>query len=102
MCIRKINELLNQDELITHSVQLGGELHGFVYKSRKGRIHMFVDNTLSPIAFESAKIHEAGHILKHVNQACKMIGINNVNKKIEDEADCFAHNKNLHQLSAEM
>ncbi len=102
MCICEINRLIRQNELLTHSVALGGELKGFVYKSKKGRLHMFIDNTLSPSASNRTKLHEGGHILKHLNKSNKLLGINNNNKNIESEADCFVHKENLHQLLAEM
>lgn len=102
MCLREINRLISQNELLTHSVSLGGELHGFVYKSKKGKVHMFIDDSLSPAATNSVKLHEGGHVIEHLSHSKCMVGINNINRKIESEAECYVHKENLHQLLAEM
>lgn len=102
MCLREINRLISQGDLRTHSVFLGGELHGFVYKSNKGKAHIFIDDSLSPIAIQKTKLHEGGHVIEHLSNSKRMIGINNANRKIEAEADCYVHKESLHQLLAEM
>lgn len=102
MCLREINRLVSQGDLRTHSVFLGGELHGFVYKSKSGRAHMFIDESLSPTTLQKTKLHEGGHVIEHLSSSKRMIGINNANRKIEAEADCYVHKESLHQLLAEM
>ena len=98
MCLREISRLVSQGDLRTHSVQLSGELHGFVYKSKKGKVHIFIDNSLSPATTTETLLHEGCHVTRHIDQKICVLGINDINNSVEEEADSFANkNINLHQ-----
>lgn len=89
MGLRNIHRLIRQGDLKTHSVSLGGVLHGFVYKSKKGKLHMFIDESLSPNATECTLLHESGHIIDHINKPTCIIGIDDMHSPLEKEANRF-------------
>lgn len=87
MSLRKINGLVRTGELSFHKEKIGGELHGFVYRSKKGRTHIFIDDLLSPETARTTMLHECGHVILHEKAGAYLLGYD---EDREQEADEFA------------
>lgn len=90
MSLAKIKKMIYSGEIALYKVSIGGDLPGFVYSSRKGKYHIFVDDTLSPDAENDVILHECGHIIMHAaSAACTTIGLDDCNHDREKEAEQF-------------
>lgn len=93
MSLRTINGMINCGELKIHKVSIGGDLHGFVYRSGKGKTHIFIDQSLSPEAERDALLHECGHVVTHNSPENYIIGLDQRRTKIEKEAEMYARER---------
>ncbi|VBB09163.1 Hypothetical protein LUCI_4449 [Lucifera butyrica] len=89
MGFRKINGMISTGDLLFHKVKVSGEVHGFVYKSRKGRTHIFIDSSLSPEAERDTLLHECCHVIEHMNDNSYAIGLDDRHHEREEEAEEF-------------
>ncbi|VBB05614.1 Hypothetical protein LUCI_0824 [Lucifera butyrica] len=89
MNLRKINNMVSTGELLFHKVKLIGNPHGFVYKSRKGRTHIFIDSSLSLEAERDTLLHECCHVSEHMNDNSYAIGLDDRHHEREEEAEEF-------------
>ena len=82
------------DDLRYHLVAISPHIHGFVYRSRKGILHILVDESLSPSAQKSTILHEAHHVENDLRNGKSIVEINHHNDRRETEAEtCAASEK---------
>lgn len=84
---RKIRELIRANELMYHIVPLGRGLAGFIYRSRRGRYHIFISNSLSNEAQRRVFLHEAYHAIVDMPNMPFVIGIDMQNERFEIMAE---------------
>lgn len=82
-------EILFTYGILTHEVPLGGEAAAFVYRSRKGRFHIFVGEELAPEKRQEVFMHEIRHILVDMSRRSYILGLDMVRTDIEVQADHF-------------
>ena len=90
MSLRKINALINAGDLLLHKTNISGELPGFVYASTHGKIHVFVDSSLSLEAERETLFHECGHALLHLSEGSHLVGLDDREHEREKEANEFS------------
>lgn len=99
MSLRTINGMINCGELEIHKVPIGGDLHGFVYRSGKGRAHIFIDQSLSPEGERNALLHECCHVVKHDSPDAHIIGLDCQYAEIEKEAEQYVREHQTEYVS---
>lgn len=85
-----IRELIRSKMLMYHIVPLGQGLAGFVYRSRKGRYHIFISSSLNEEAQRQVFFHEAWHVIVDMPRMPFVIGIDMQRNRVEVDADSFA------------
>lgn len=82
-------EVMRAFEIFPHEVTMGGEVAAFVYHSRKGRYHIFINECLSLETKEEVLFHELCHIIEDMPEKPYYIGLNNQREEFEKRADLF-------------
>ncbi|MEW8957828.1 MAG: ImmA/IrrE family metallo-endopeptidase [Moorella sp. (in: firmicutes)] len=82
-------EILRAYNIFPHIVSLSGEVNAYVYSSRKGRYHIFVDDSLSPEEQQKVLMHEIRHILVDMPKHGYLIGLDMMRTEMEVKADLF-------------
>lgn len=75
--------------IIPHAVPLGKGVSAFVYRSRKGFIHIFMNSHLSNNRKIKTLCHELKHIIEDMPNMGRMVGIDMQQQPFEIEADQF-------------
>lgn len=75
------------DDLRYHLVSIGPQVHGFIYRSKKGILHILADETLSPSARRETILHEAYHAANDMKPGDYVVGLNRLDCVKEKEAD---------------
>lgn len=86
---REIRLLVNSGVLMYHIVPIGRGISGFVYRSRKGKYHVFICSSLSPQAQKRVFFHEAWHVIIDMPRFPFIVGIDMQNERFEAEAERF-------------
>lgn len=81
------HEAMAAHDIYVHRVTL--DCHGFVYKSKRGCIHLYLDESMSPEATRRAFFHELWHILDDMQTTPYYIGIDRHHDPREKHADAF-------------
>ncbi|RJQ25555.1 MAG: hypothetical protein C4589_11195 [Peptococcaceae bacterium] len=82
-------EVMRAFDIFPHEVSLGGEVAAFVYKSRTGYYHVFVNQLLSPETKREVFFHELYHIIEDMPKQTYILGMDIQHKETEKKADLF-------------
>jgi len=85
-------EVMHAYDIITHDVELHGGIAAFVYNSRAGYYHIFINEAMSPEAKKSVLMHEIYHIVEDMPKKGYSLGLDKygVEELAETRADLFA------------
>ena len=86
------NYLDKEMNIKCHSVYIGKGVRGFVYKSKKGKYHIFVSDTLSQSSASRVIAHEMYHIKHDMPIKPYIIGLDCENEDFENKAKKFEVN----------
>lgn len=87
---KEIRELIRTKTLMYHIVPLGHGLAGFVYRSRRGRYHIFISSGLNQEAQRRVFFHEAWHVIVDMPQQPFVVGVDMQGTRCEIAAETFA------------
>jgi hypothetical protein len=92
------SQLVSTDNIVCHSVLLGEGAKGFVYQSKRGKYHIFINDSLSHDAALEVFYHEMHHIKNDLPKMPYIIGIDMQGEEFEKNANLFAHMKIISTL----
>lgn len=84
-------ELLKSHDIFPHFVVLGGDVSAFVYRSKSGNFHIFINQALSYKACKEVFIHELYHIIFDMPNFSYIFGVDMQRSHIELNADNFVY-----------
>ncbi|MFZ5686994.1 MAG: hypothetical protein ACOY9Y_02200 [Bacillota bacterium] len=84
---KEIKELLNSKMLLYHIIPLEGSIAGFVYRSRRGRYHIFISSALNHEAQRRVFYHEAWHVIADMPRMPFIVGLNMQGERFEAVAE---------------
>lgn len=87
--LKEIHRMINTGDVVTHNLPIGSGVHGYVYESRKGRKHIFIDSDLSPETTLETLIHEYHHIIEDISKGSRLIGLDCRKSDREEQAELF-------------
>jgi hypothetical protein len=82
-------ETMRAFDIFPHEVPLGGEVAAFVYRSRAGCFHVFVNRLLSSEARQEVFFHELYHIIEDMPRLSYVLGLDMQREEFEEKADGF-------------
>lgn len=82
-------EAMRAYNIFPHEAKFGGEVAAFVYQSRKGRFHIFVNESLSVDTGQEIIFHELYHIIEDMPRLGYVVGLDMYGKQFEIRADRF-------------
>lgn len=86
----QVSDFLDYEGVACHCVPLGGEVQGVVYCSKRGRYHIFIDDSLSREAMIKTFLHEIHHIKNDIPNIPYVIGVDFQREPLEQTADKFS------------
>lgn len=89
MTAKDIADACRSGDIKCHVIAMPPKLWGFVFQTRRAKIHIFVSEDLSPMARFKVFLHECYHALEHI-EGCYFIGIDMQHCPIEQEAESAA------------
>ena len=84
-----IDEILRTFNIFTHMWDLNGDVSAFVFKSRKGRFHIVVNEWLSHETKQKVFLHELYHIVEDMPKKPYILGLDMHRHESEKAADKF-------------
>lgn len=84
------DEIMRAYDVYHHEVPIHASVAAFVYRSGKGRCHIFISTYLSPIARREVFLHELYHVIEDMPKAGYILGIDMYREPMEMNADMFA------------
>lgn len=85
-----LDEIMRAYDIYHHEVPISTSVAAFVYCSRKGRYHIFINTHLSPEARREVFLHELYHVIEDMPKAGYILGVDMYRKPMEKNADIFA------------
>lgn len=76
-------------DIFPHEVELHGSMAAFVYCSKAGNFHIFVNEALSPEAKREVLFHEIYHIVEDIPKLTYVLGMDMQYEKFEIWADKY-------------
>jgi hypothetical protein len=76
-------------DIIPHMVPLGQGVSAFVYRSRKGYVHIFVNSSLSDVRKIDTLCHEVKHVIEDMPDMGRVVGLDMHHQPFEIQADRF-------------
>lgn len=83
-------EVMRAHDIFTSLASLEPDVAAFVYRSRKDRFYIIVNEHLSFEAQQEVYFHELCHIIEDMPKAGYVLGLNMQREKFEVQADRFA------------
>ena len=82
-------EAMRAFDILSHEVPLGGEVAAFVYRSRAGCFHIFVNCMLSSEVKQEVFFHELYHIIEDMPRFSYILGLDIQKEEMEEKANRF-------------
>ncbi len=83
-------EVMLAYDIYHHEIPIHASVAAFVYYSKKGRYHIFVNTFLSPEARREVFLHELYHAVEDMPKVGYILGLDLYRTPIEKNADAFA------------
>jgi len=90
MSLSHCKKLYRTGELRCKVASIGPEVNGFIYRSRKGKLYILVDESVSPEARTRALLHESHHATADLPSGKYVLGLDERNSCREQAADEYA------------
>ncbi len=84
------DEIMQAHDIYHHEIPIHASVAAFVYQSRKGKYHIFVNTYLSPEARQEVFLHELYHVVEDMPNEGYILGFDMYRNPIEKNADAFA------------
>lgn len=82
-------EAMRAFDILSHEVPLGGEVAAFVYCSRMGYYHIFINQLFSSETKKEVFFHELYHIIEDMPRLSYVLGLDTQREEFEEKADGF-------------
>lgn len=87
----EIEKLLIESNVRIHIVQLSAKVYGFVYRSRMGFYHIFINELISNENKLKVLVHELIHIKRDLPEKPYLVGINMQYEEFEKDVDSIVY-----------